>query len=83
MKIQYTSSVKTPAGWRSVEIIADALKLSEKRCEILSIYTIDGESPNYNQSRTGAKRQSFNGVYFANAECGKKKNISSLKIIED
>ena len=36
MKARYNSSVKTPAGWRHVEIEADVMKISEKRVEIIS-----------------------------------------------
>jgi hypothetical protein len=83
MKVEYKSAVHTPAGHRSVYIIADAKKLSEKRCEIVKVITIDDETPNYTMSRTGAKRQQYNGLYYAEQEVGKKKNISSLfKIIE-
>jgi len=82
MQAQYNVSVKTPAGWRSVSVLSNVLKISEKRVEILSIQEIDGETPNHHQSRTGAKRQAFDGVYFANNEVGKVKNISSISLID-
>lgn len=76
--IEYKASVHTPAGWRSVYMKGTAKKLSEKRVEVIEITHIDDEEVKYNMSRTGAKRQQFNGEYFANQEAGKKKNISSL-----
>jgi hypothetical protein len=83
MKVEYKSAVHTDAGHRSVYIIAEAKKLSEKRCEIVRVITIDDEEPCRVMSRTGAKRQQYNGIYYAEQEVGKKKNISSLfKVIE-
>ena len=78
LNIEYKASVKTPAGWRSVYMIATAKKLSEKRFEVIEVVSIDDEPVQYNMSRTGANRQKFNGAYFAEQEVGKKKNISSL-----
>ncbi len=82
MKARYSIAVKTLAGWRSVEVLATVEKISEKRVCVLSVETIDDKTPNRNQSRTGAKRQQFNGVYFAENEHGKIKNISSIEILE-
>ena len=81
MKAIYNSSVQTAAGWRSVEILADVEKISDKRVKVLAVIKIDGEIPSSNQSRTGAKRQQFNGNYFANEQVGKIKNISSITIL--
>ncbi len=81
MKALYNVAVQTPAGWRSVEVLAAVEKISEKRVKVLAIEKIDGETPNRNQSRTGAKRQQFNGVYFADNEASKTKNISSISIL--
>lgn len=78
LNIEYKASVKTPAGWRSVYMIATAKKLSEKRVEVLEVVSIDGEEVSPFMSRTGANRQKFNGAYFADQEAGKKKNISAL-----
>lgn len=78
MKVEYKSAVNTPAGHRSVYIIAEAKKLSEKRVEITNVLTIDDEQPNYTMSRTGAKRQQYNGLYYAEQQVGKKKNIATL-----
>jgi hypothetical protein len=80
INIEYSGSVNTPAGWRSVSYKGMAERISEKRCRVIEITEIDGESVKYNMSRTGAKRQQYNGVYFADAEKGKIKNISSLHV---
>jgi hypothetical protein len=83
MKIEYKASVHTPAGHREVYVIANAKKISDKRCEVIEVLAIDLEVPAKNMSRTGANRQKFDGLYFASSEAGKKKNISSLfSIIE-
>ncbi len=83
MKVEYKTSVHTPAGHRSVYIIALADKISEKRCVIEQVLTIDDEEPHYNMSRTGANRQKYNGLYTAELETGKKKNISTLTILDN
>lgn len=82
MKARYNSSVKTPAGWRGVEIVATVEKISDKRVKVLVVDLIDNEIPNFNQSRTGAKHQQFNGRSFAQTEEGKTKNISALLSLE-
>ena len=82
MKIKYSIGVKVPAGWRSVTVIAVAEKISAAMVQVKEILTIDGEKPSYGQSRTGAKRQEFNGMYWANAETGKKKRLSACEILE-
>ena len=82
VKIEYKGSVHTVAGWRSVYYKGEAEKISEKRVKIIKITYIDDEPVNYNMSRTGAKRQQYNGNYFAENEVGKIKNISTLYSIE-
>ena len=82
MKIKYSGSVLTPAGFRGVEFEATAEKISEKRAKVIEVLTIDGEDVISNMSRTGAKRQSFYGVGAASREKGKTKNLSSCKILE-
>jgi hypothetical protein len=82
MKIQYTGSVKTPAGWRSVRFTAEARAISAKMICVDKILEIDGEMPGYGMSRTGARRQEYNGKYFAEAEMGKNKRLSTVQIIE-
>ena len=83
MKIEYKASVNTPAGHRSVYVIAEAKKLSDKRCEVVAVLTLDDEEPAKVMSRTGAKRQQYDGIYCAAQEVGKKKNTAALfNIIE-
>ena len=83
MKIEYKTSVKTPAGWRSIDVQAIIEKTSEKTGKVTDILLVDGEKPAYMQSRTGARRQQFNGLFVARLEVGKKKRLSSCKILED
>lgn len=78
VNIEYKGSVQTPAGHRSVYFKGTASKISEKRVKVIEITHIDDEPVCLKMSRTGANRQSFNGVYFAAHEAGKLKNISSL-----
>jgi hypothetical protein len=81
VKIKYQSSVKTPAGWRSVQIVAAAERVSDAMAQVKEVLLIDGETPNYQQSRTGAKRQEFNGKYFATQQIGAKKRIATCQIL--
>ena len=81
MKIEYKSSVYTQAGHRSVYIVATAKRISEKQCEVVEVLTIDDEAPSKYMSRTGSRRQQYDGVYTANNEIGKIKRISSLFIV--
>jgi hypothetical protein len=81
MRISYNSSVFTQAGWRSVEIIANAEKLSEKRCKIVDVIDINGDGNTGYASRTGAKRQEYNVGRAAECEIGKIKNLSSCTIL--
>ena len=81
IKIQYNSSVKVLAGWRHVYVVALAEKISEKQAIVKEVIEIDGESPSYSQSRTGAKRQSFNGNFWASLEIDKKKRISACEVL--
>lgn len=79
--VKYNSSVLTAAGWRSVTIIAGANYLSAKRVEITCVDSIDGLSPSKNMTRTGSKRQAYDGLYFAGNKAGKIKNVSSLELV--
>ena len=83
MKIEYQTSVKTPAGWRSIDVQAIIEKTSEKTGKVTTILLVDGEKPAPGQSRTGARRQQFNGLFVARLEVGKKKRLSSCKILGD
>ena len=75
--IKYTSSVKTPAGWREVTIKAEAEVVSAATVRVVKVIDIDGETPGYGMSRTGAKRQEYNGNYFAAQQVGARKRLSS------
>jgi hypothetical protein len=79
--IEYTSSVKVQAGWRSVSIKAQAEQISAGTAVVRKVLEIDGETPAHGQSRTGANRQSFNGIWWAEQQVGAKKRISACKVI--
>ena len=83
MIIEYTLSVCTPAGWRGCTATAVAHKISAKMLEVDAVTEIDGDIPSYNSSRTGAKRQRYNGVYFAGREVGKRKRLSAVTLIRE
>ncbi len=78
--IEYSASVKVPAGWRSVAVTATAEKTGGFAV-VSEVLTIDGETPAYGQSRTGARRQEFNGLYWAAQEVGKRKRVSACTVI--
>ena len=80
IRIKYDGSVLTPAGFRSVAIEALAEKTSEKMARVVSVELIDGSAPGY-ASRTGAKRQSYNGLKTAKLEIGKNKRLSACIIL--
>lgn len=80
LKIKYAGSVKCAAGFRSVTITADAEKISDKRVKVVRVTDIDGDGVGFN-SRTGAKRQQYNGHYTAQLEQGKIKNLSSCEVL--
>lgn len=82
IKIKYDTSVFTPAGWRSVTVTANAEKTSPKRCVIVDVIDIDGNGNVGYASRTGANRQKYNVSYAASNEIGKKKNISSIEVLD-
>ena len=69
------------AGWRSVEILANAKKISDKRAEIIEVLKIDNETPNGYTSRTGAKRQTYNAAGIAKREVGKVKILSKCEVV--
>jgi hypothetical protein len=82
MRISYDIGVSTPAGWRSVTILAEAEPLNDKMATVVNVVAIDGEKPDYKMSRTGARRQQFNGLYFAHSQVGKRKRLSNCTVIE-
>lgn len=82
MKISYTTSVFTAAGWRSVSITATADQISPGMAKVIAVTEIDGDEPRGYKSRTGAKRQQYNASSIASREVGAKKRISTCKILE-
>ena len=81
IKINYSTSVFTPAGWRNVEITATATKISEKTASVLEVLEINGQAPKASMSRTGASRQRFNGCGISRREVGSNKRLSSCTIL--
>ena len=79
--LKYSTSVKVPAGWREVKIVAKAVMVSKAMAEVLEVITIDGEAPNRSQTRTGAKRQEFNGIWWSKTQIGAKKRVSACELI--
>ena len=82
MLLSYYIGVLVPAGWRQVSVLARTEKISPGMAKVLEVLTIDGGAPGYGQSRTGAKRQEFNGHYWARNEIGKKKRISACTVCD-
>jgi hypothetical protein len=83
LTISYTSSVKVPAGHRSVTITAKAERISAGMAKVVQVLEIDGEQPGYGMSRTGARRQECNGHWVAQREVGAKKRLSACQIISE
>lgn len=81
--VDYTVGVRTPAGWRSVDVRAEVEMTSAKMGVVKEIILVDGEIPHYGQSRTGAKRQTFNGLFVAKNEIGAKKRLSACTIVSE
>ena len=79
--IEYTTGVFTPAGWRSVTITAEADQTSAGMATVTAVTAIDGEDPAYGMSRTGARRQQFNGLAIALREAGARKRLSACTIV--
>ena len=80
LTIEYQTSVFTSAGWRGVTVTAQAVKVSAGMAVVKAVALIDGETPNAGMSRTGARRQAFNGVTTALREVGAKKRLSACRI---
>jgi hypothetical protein len=79
--IEYTASVFTPAGWRSVTITAQAAQTSKAMATVTKVVAIDGEDPTHDMSRTGARRQAFNGKAIALREEGARKRLSACETV--
>lgn len=80
MKIFYSIGVFTPAGWRPVSVCARAEFISPKMARVLCVETINGELPSRYMSRSGSKRQKYDGEYFAAREIGKRKRLSDCVV---
>lgn len=83
MRIEYTASVFTAAGWRSVAITADAERVSDRMARVVAVTAIDGHDPRPGMSRTGARRQQYNGAAIAAREVGARKRLSACNILEN
>lgn len=81
IKINYSTSVFTPAGWRNVGITATATKVSDKMASVTEVLEINGQAPKASMSRTGASRQKFNGCGISRREVGSNKRLSSCTIL--
>jgi hypothetical protein len=82
MILKYNSSVKTPAGWRNVEITATAERVSKGMALVTHISAIDGKPLAYDMTRTGARRQEFNGHFWAARQVGTMKRISACTEVQ-
>ena len=80
IRIKYTTSVFTAAGWRSVTVAAEADQISAGMASVTCITAIDGEAPSAGMSRTGARRQQYNGQAIAKREIGARKRLSACAI---
>lgn len=83
MQIEYTASVYTQAGWRSVSITAEAERTSKAMATVTKVLAIDGEKPSYGMSRTGANRQKYNGMGVAKREIGARKRLSTCSVVSE
>ena len=81
IKINYRTSVFTPAGWRNVAITATAIKISDRVASVLEVLAINGQAPKASMSRTGASRQKFNGCGISRREVGSNKRLSFCTIL--
>jgi len=81
IRIKYTASVFTGAGWRSVTIAAEADQISAGMATVTRVTGIDGEAPRVGMSRTGARRQQYNGQAIAAREIGARKRLSACAVI--
>lgn len=81
LKIQYETSVLTPAGWRGETVTAIVDKISEKRGKVFEVLDIGGNGNSGYGSRTGANRQKYSVGGVAKREIGKVKILSKCTII--
>lgn len=81
IKIKYSTSVFTDAGWRSVWVRATAVMVSAKMAEVTEVSKIGGEDPARSMSVSGSRRQAFDGISISLREIGAKKRISACSIL--
>jgi len=81
IKIKYSTSVFTPAGWRSVWVRANAVMVSAKMAEVTEVSKIGGEDPVRSMSVSGSRRQAFDGLSISQREVGAKKRLSACLIL--
>lgn len=82
MIIQYTTSVFTPAGWRSEEVTARVEPITAARARVVEVLDIGGNGNSGYASRTGAKRQQYNVGGVAKREIGAVKLVSKAIVVE-
>lgn len=83
MIIDYSSSVFTAAGWRSVSITAEAERISAGMARVVRVIAIDGHDPVGTLSRTGARRQQYHAAGIAAREIGARKRISACTVAQE
>ena len=81
IKIKYSTSVCTDAGWRGVWVRATAVMVSAKMAEVTEVTKIGGEIPSRSMSVSGSRRQAFNGISISQREIGAKKRLSACLIL--
>lgn len=80
--LSYRTSVYVAAGWRSVDILAEARPCGRGLAEVVDVLDVDGNSPDCRRaSRTGANRQRYNPSSIVAREIGKRKRISACQIV--
>jgi hypothetical protein len=82
MIIKYTTSVFTPAGWRSEEVTARVEPISAARARVVDVIDIGGNGNTGWGSRTGAKRQQYSVGGVAKRELGAVKIVSKAVVLE-
>jgi len=85
VRIQYKTSVFTQAGWRPVMIEAEATQIRAvpEAFRVIRVLLINDQKPYVWMSRTGAARQSFNGLSIAAREVHKVLNGSSCRVVTE
>jgi len=81
MQIRYSTSVFTPAGWRSEVVTAQAEAISPKRLRVVAVLDIGGNGSTGYGSRTGAKRQQYHVGGVAKREVGAIKLLGKVEVV--